>query len=148
LPPIDPLRIREHLHGHLGWLAVVALAHPAVFLRRPGRRAHLSVLLAVSMSTAAAAVGISLYEPYREKLRQPIFVAAPALGYLFERKEHLAFAAVVLGWAGAAAYFGAPQSGDGHAPLRRAAHWAFVASTVCAFIAAALGTIVAAYRTF
>ena len=34
---------------------------------------------------------------------------APSIGLLFERKEHLAFGAVVLAWAGAAAYFAAPR---------------------------------------
>lgn len=76
MPPLDPLRIREHLHGHLGWLAVLALAHPAILLRNHRRRAHLSVALAVGVSTLAAAVGVSLYGPYRERLRQPIFASA------------------------------------------------------------------------
>lgn len=94
-------------------------------------------------------MGVSLYGPYREKLRQSIFISAPRVGYLFERKEHLAFAAVVLGWVGAASYFGAfPAGNDARGPLRRAAHWAFVFSTACAFTAAALGTFVATYRTF
>jgi hypothetical protein len=149
VPPLDPLRIGEHVHGHLGWLAVLALAHPAVLLRNHRRRAHLSVSLAVGVSTLAAAIGVWLYGPYREKLRQSIFISAPGVGYLFERKEHLAFAAVLLGWAGAASYFGAvPAGSDVRVPLRQAAHWAFVFSTACALTAAALGTLVATYRTF
>lgn len=149
VPPLDPTRIREHLHGHLGWLAVLALAHPAVLLRDHRRRAHLSVALAVGVSTLAGVLGVSIYGPYRERLRQPIFASARSLGYLFERKEHLAFAAVLLGWAGAASYFGAiGAQGDVREPLRLAAHWAFLASMACALIAAALGTIVATYRTF
>jgi len=149
VPPLDPLRIREHLHGHLGWLAVLALAHPAILLRNHRRQAHLSVALAVGVSTLAAALGVWLYGPYRAQLRQPIFAFAPSVGYLFERKEHLAFAAVVLGWAGGTAYFGAVTAGaDVRDPMRRAAHWAFVCSTACAAIAALLGTLVATYRTF
>jgi hypothetical protein len=149
LPPLDPLRIGEHLHGHLGWLAVLALAHPAILLRNPRRRAHLSVALAVGVSTLAAAMGVSLYGPYRERLRQPIFASARSVGYLFERKEHLAFAAVLLGWAGAASYVGALAAADGvRGPLRQVSHWAFMVSTAFALIAAALGTVVATYRTF
>jgi hypothetical protein len=118
-------------------------------LRNHRRRAHLSVALAVGVSTLAAAVGISLYGPYRERLRQPIFASARSVGYLFERKEHLAFAAVLLGWAGAASYFGAISAADGvRDPLRKAAHCAFVAATACALIAATLATVVATYRTF
>jgi hypothetical protein len=149
LLPLDPLRIREHLHGHIGWLAVASLAHPAFLLRAPRRRAHGSVVLAVGFSTLAAALGVSLYGPYREQLRQPIFASSPSVGYLFERKEHVAFAALLLGWAGAVAYFGAASlDTEAGAPLRRAAHWAFVASATFALVAAALGTLVASYRTF
>jgi hypothetical protein len=101
------------------------------------------------LSTLAAGIGVWLYGPYREKLRQSIFISAPRVGYLFERKEHLAFAAVLLGWAGAASYFGAVQAGNEvRVPLRQAAHWAFVFSTACALTAAALATFVATYRTF
>ena len=40
LMPFDAARVGEHIHGHLGWLAAVALAHPAILLRQLGRRAH------------------------------------------------------------------------------------------------------------
>jgi hypothetical protein len=149
LAPLDPLRIGEHVHGHLGWLAVASLAHPAILLRHDRRRADWSVALAVTLSTSAAALGVWLYGPYREGLRQAIFEASPTVGYLFERKEHLAFGAVLLGWAGAAAYFGASQAaGDVRSRLRRAAHVAFALSAVSALVAAVLGTVVAAYRSF
>ncbi len=146
---LDPLRLAEHIHGHLGWLAAVALAHPAVLLRRTNRRAHLSVSLAVGLATAAGAIGVALYGAYRETLRQSIFVDAPRIGYLFERKEHLAFGAVVLAWAGGILYVGAARADPGlREALRKAAHLAFVASALLAAVAAVLGTVVAAYRTF
>jgi hypothetical protein len=146
---VDPLRIAEHVHGHLGWLAAIALVHPAIFLRRPTRRAHLSVGLAVTAVTLAGAIGVSLYGSYRNNLRQSIFAHAPTIGYLFERKEHLAFGAILLSWTGAIAYAastGAPASA--RLSMRRASHWAFVAATVLALATAALGTVVASYRTF
>jgi hypothetical protein len=149
VPPLDPLRIGEHLHGHLGWLAVLALAHPAILLRNHRRRAHLSVGLAVGISTLAAALGVWLYGPYRTLVRRAIFASAPGMGYLFERKEHLAFGAILLAWAGAVAYVGAiPASGEVRESLRKVAHRAFVLSAMCALTAAALGTVVATYRTF
>ena len=150
MPPIDPLRVGEHLHGHAGWLAAIALAHPAILLRNYRRRADLSVALAVGVGTLAGGLGAALYPSYREKLRQPIFAQAPAIGYLFERKEHLAFGALCFAWAGAAAYLGARFSKGAdvglHDALRRAAHWAFVASALLALGTATLGTVVAAYR--
>jgi hypothetical protein len=146
---VELLRVAEHVHGHLGWLAAIALLHPAILLRRTQRRAHLSVALAVAGVTAVGAIGVALYGDFRERLRQSIFVGAPAIGYLFERKEHLAFGAILLAWAGGIAYAGAIRvDGEARVSLRRAAHWAFVASAAMAIIAAAFGTVVAAYKTF
>jgi hypothetical protein len=147
--PIDPLRIEEHLHGHLGWLAAIALVHPAVLLRRTKRKAPLSVGLAVAVVTLAGALGAHMYPDYRDKLRQSIFQHARAIGYLFESKEHLAFGAILLAWAGAIAYFGATRvDGNVRESLRKAAHVAFVAAAALAVVTAALGTIIAAYKTF
>jgi hypothetical protein len=149
--PFDVARVGEHVHGHLGWLAAAALAHPAILLRRMRRRAHLSVGLAVGFATAAGALGVGLYPAYRERLRQPIFASAPAIGYLFERKEHLAFGAVLMAWTGGLAYaasqFRCDDVGAGDA-LRKAACWAFVAAALLALTTALLGTLVASYRTF
>lgn len=149
VPPIDPLRIEEHLHGHLGWLAAIALVHPAILLRRTRRRAHLSVGLAVGVVTLVGALGAYMYPDYRDRLRQSMFQHAPTIGYLFERKEHLAFGAILLAWAGAIAYAGATRvDGEVRESLRKAAHVAFVAAAALAVVTATLGTIIAAYKTF
>jgi hypothetical protein len=146
---VDRVRWVEHIHGHLGWLAAMALVHPAILLRRSERRAPLSVALAAAIVTLVGALGITLYVPYRDELRQPIFAHAPTIGYLFERKEHLAFGAILFAWAGALTYAAAsPVAGRLRESLRRTAHWAFVASAVLAVVVAALGTIVATYKTF
>jgi hypothetical protein len=146
---LDPVRLLEHLHGHIGWLAAAALAHPAVLLRRSTRRAHLSVALAVGFVSVVGALGVAIYGPYRDQLRQSIFIHAPATGWLFERKEHLAFGAIALAWAGALAYFAAGGVDDAtRAPLRAFAFRAFVIACVLAIVTAALGTYVAVYRTF
>jgi hypothetical protein len=156
VPPADlpdavptALRVAEHVHGHLGWLAAAALVHPAVVLRRPERRAHLAVGLAAGVATIAAAIGVALYPAYRERLKASIFAGAPAVGFAFERKEHLAFGAIALAWAGAAVY--AASFGAGPAirrSLHRAAHACFVVAAVFAVVVAMLGTWVATYRTF
>ena len=150
--PIDStqvLRLIEHTHGHLGWLAAAALLHPAILLRNRKRRAHLSVVLATGFVTVVGSLGVLLYGPYRDILKQRIFIDAPRVGLLFERKEHLAFGAIVLAWSGAIAYAVANRAGESlREPLRSFAHRAFIAATALAVGTAALGTVVAAYRTF
>ncbi len=137
------------MHGHVGWLAALALVHPAVLLRRTKRKAHLSVILATAVATLTGALGVAIYGDYRDRLRQHIFQQASTMGYLFERKEHLAFGAIFLAWAGAVAYFGAMRlEGQAREHLRRAAHWSYVAAAVLCLVTAALGTMVAAYKTF
>jgi hypothetical protein len=146
---VDPRRIIEHVHGHLGWLAVAALIHPAVVLRDRARRAHLAVGLATGLLTVAAGLGARLYVDYREALRRSVFLSSPTIGLLMERKEHLAFGAVVLGWAGAAAYVGARWSeGELRASLRTVAFRAYVGAAILAAVVAVLGTVVAVHRSF
>jgi hypothetical protein len=146
---IDPVRIQEHLHGHLGWLAAISLVHPAIVLRRVKRRAHLAVGLSVGIVTLAGGLGAYMYPAYRDRLRQSMFQHAPAIGYLFERKEHLAFGALLLAWAGTLAYVAATKvEGGTRDRLRRAAHWSFVVAAAMAVVTAALGTVIAAYKTF
>lgn len=146
---LDPVRLAEHLHGHLGWLAAATLVHPAIVLRSRTRRAHLAVSLSTGFVTVAAAIGLWIYVAYRERLKQGIFLHAPSVGLLFERKEHLAFGAVMLAWAGAAAYFAAPRAApDTRQRLRTVAFHSFCASAALAVLVAVLGTVVAIYRGF
>jgi hypothetical protein len=146
---LDPVRLIEHVHGHLGWLAAAILVHPAIVLRSRTRRAHVAVGMAAGLVTVAAAIGVWLYVAYRERLKQGIFLHAPSVGLLFERKEHLAFGAVVLAWAGAAAYFAAPRAAPATRDrLRTIAFRAFCASAALTILVAVLGTIVAVYRSF
>jgi hypothetical protein len=149
LSSLRVLRLGEHLHGHLGWLAAIALVHPALLLRNKARRAHLSVGLAAGGATLVGALGVSLYPAYRDRLRQPLFAEAPGIGYLFERKEHLAFGAILLAWAGAISYAGSFRSeGALRESLRRASHASFVLAALLAIAVAAIGTIVSTYKTF
>jgi hypothetical protein len=147
--PIDPLRLAERIHGHLGWLAAIALVHPAILLRHTRRRAHLSVGLAVGGITTVFAIGCLIYGSYRDRLRQHIFQEGRAIGYLFERKEHLAFGALMLAWAGGLAYVAAIRlEGPARESLRRASHLAFVFACVLALVTASLGIVVSAFKTF
>jgi len=144
----DIARVAEHVHGHLGWLAVAVLAHPAIVLRRPKRRADLAVALAAVLPTVAGALGMWVYGPYRDRIKQGIFIDARWVGLLFERKEHLAFGAILLSWAAAAAYGLAIRTeGPARDGLRVFAFRGFVAAAALAAVAAVLGTTVASFRS-
>jgi len=144
----DLVRIAAHAHGHLGWLAVAILLHPALVLRHRKRRAHVAVALGALVPTAAGALGMWIYGPYRDRIKQSIFIDAPWVGLLFERKEHLAFGAIVLAWGGAAAYALSQRATDpSSATLRTFALRAFIAAAALASAVALLGTAVASYRS-
>jgi hypothetical protein len=146
---LDPLRLLEHIHGHLGWLSAAILVHPALLLRSKTRRADLAVGIATALVTAGSALGLWLYVAYRDALKQAIFLHAPGYGLLFERKEHLAFGALLLAWAGGAAYFAARRAAEPvRTTLRTIAYRAYVASAALALIVAVLGTVVAVYKSF
>lgn len=141
---VETLRLLERIHGHLGWLTVAALIHPAIMLRNPKRRARLSVTLAALFATVAGGFGAFIYPSYSKLLRRAIYTASMRHGLLFERKEHLAFAAIALAWAGCLLHLAARDS----EPRARAAHMAFVASAALTLVVATLGTIVAVFRSF
>lgn len=142
------LRLLEHVHGQAGWLTVAALTHPAIILRNPRRRARLAVALSASLATLVGVLGGYLYFFYSHQLRRVIYIASARHGLLFERKEHLAFAAVAFAWAGALLHLLA-RGDDPSAQVRaRAAHLCFVGAAALAAVVAALGTIVGSFRTF
>jgi hypothetical protein len=143
------LAVLEHIHGHLGWLTAAVLLHPAILLRNTKRRAHLSVALAVAFVTMTGALGAYLYGPYRDHVKQQLFIHAPGVGYLFERKEHLAFGAIFLAWAGGIAYAAAVGAEEPlRIPLRRFAFLAFAFACALTVCTAVLGVAVAVVRTF
>ncbi|HSQ67682.1 MAG TPA: hypothetical protein VLM85_30940 [Polyangiaceae bacterium] len=142
------LRWLEHVHGHAGWLAAATLIHPAILLRKPNRRAPWSVWVATLVTTLVCVAGGLLYGPYRAILKQRIFQTAPSIGLLFERKEHLAFGALLFAWIGALAYVAASRGKPSHATLRKLSQRSFAIAAALAVVVAALGTAVAVFRTF
>lgn len=106
----DAIHLLAREHALASWAAVALLLATAwVTVARPRRR---GLVLAVSASTAVAlaisgALGLMLEGAYRARLRQPLFARAPKLGWLFERKEHLAFGAIALGFCGLSSLLGA-----------------------------------------
>jgi hypothetical protein len=144
------LRVLERVHGHLGWLAVAALLHPAILLRDPRRRAPLSVALATGLVVLTASLGAYVYPHYRSDLKQRIFLESPAIGWSFERKEHLAVGAVAFALAGCVAHWSARRFGDEAArrTIARLAHRSFVLAFAFALVVAVIGVAVASYKSF
>lgn len=128
---------------------MAALVHPAFALRRSGRRAHVSVALAVALPSVVSALGAWLYVEYRVRLKPLIFQETPYVGWMFERKEHLAFGALGLAWLAGIAYAASWRAEPAtRAALQRLARWAFILAAALAFAVAGLGTWVAVHRGF
>jgi hypothetical protein len=142
------VRALEHIHGHLGWLSALALAHPAILLRRPQRRAVGAATAATALVTCAAVLGAVLYPRYRVTLKPWMASAAPAMVELFERKEHLGVAALVLAWTGLAAHSLSQRNGHIRPDLARIAFVSYAGASVAAAAVASAGLLVAAYRSF
>ena len=143
------LRLLERVHGHLGWLSVAALLHPAILLRQRKRRARLSVSLATGFVVVTALLGAYIYPAYRDRLKQHLFIHAPTLGWMFERKEHMPVGDEAFALVGCVSHLALPLvAGGPEHSLARLAHWAFVLAFAFALVAAVLGVSVASYRSF
>jgi hypothetical protein len=131
-------------------MSVAALMHPAIFLRNPKRRSRLSVSLATGFVVVTALFGAYIYPLYRERIKQYIFIETPRVGWLFERKEHLAVGAVAFALAGCTSHLALPLFADDAIKRTMAllAHRAFMVSFVLALLVAALGVTVASFKSF
>jgi len=142
------IRLLEHIHGHLGWLATAALIHPAIVLRNPRRRARLAAASGAIVLSLTGVFGAVIYPSYSRTLKRPIFLASALQGELFERKEHLAFAALALAWAGCLLHFMVRSEDESGLRRARAAHYAFIAAALMAAVVSVLGTEIASFMTF
>ena len=114
------LRALAHVHGHMGWLAVAALAHPAWLLRNPKRKTHFGTLFSTLLITLSFVFGSLLYPAYRRLIKHDLFVSNPAIGWWFERKEHLAFGAMILAWIGLITHYAGNRAGANSTLITRA----------------------------
>ncbi len=147
------LRVLERVHGHLGWLSVVALLHPVIVLRRPRRRARLATALATGIVTLAFVLGTVVYPSYRLLLKQAIFRTNPRIGWLFERKEHLAVGVLAFAWVGLVAHWlsfglGTNDDADLRARVERIAQRGYAVSFALGVAVGVIGVTVAVFKTF
>ncbi|MBO6937149.1 MAG: hypothetical protein JJ863_19420 [Deltaproteobacteria bacterium] len=146
------LRLLESLHGHFGILAAVALMHPAWLLRRGkplSRGARWSVGLTAVVTSVAFGLGLFIYEPYREIVKRQLFAFDRGAGWLFETKEHLAFAVIALTMGATVAAFATARQRTPEARrIRRFSAAAYGAAAVLCLVVVALGTYVASLRSF
>lgn len=136
-------------HGIAAWFAAVLLATLAVVLvRRKLRltRAYITlVVLAMGLTFATGVTGALLDLPYRSHLRQRIFLASHFLGWLFERKLHFAFGALVFAAIALVTLLAGRTTPNDVAQPRLSAvtSVAFVASAFFALAACVLSSVVA-----
>lgn len=142
------LRALEAMHGVLGVLAVGALLVPAVLTTARRGRFRVPIVIATLVASFAGAVGLFLYPSYSRLLKRAIYTASRTHGVMFERKEHLAVAAIAFAWAGCLAYVSTPREPESAASRAAFARWCFVFSASIAIVVAVMGTMVASLRTF
>ena len=100
------------------------------------------------VAVAGFVVGSALYPSYRGAIKRPLFVLDARLGWAFERKEHLAFAAAscaLLGLVALALAGRRPEEGERYLQLAR---WGYGAAFAFATAVALIGTLVASVRSF
>jgi hypothetical protein len=141
------LQLIARAHAVIAWIATaeLALALP-LLIRARQRRVTLAISIAAALTiTLTGALGVLLEATYRSRIRQRLFVESPALGWLFERKEHLAFGAILLAWAALSTLVAARISRDPAraSDLHAAARVAGIASAALALAASVMAALVA-----
>ena len=148
------LRSIERAHAIVSWGATLALLVTTWMVtrsERTRRAARVAGATAVGLICAAAALGLALHDPYRAHLRQRLFIRSPALGWLFERKQNAAFAALFLGLCALATLVCLERGGPaapGTRDLRRSAALAWTASAALALAASIASAVVARHAHF
>lgn len=142
-----------HAHAALAWMAIAALVAALVALLSRRSFARPVVAVAAALGAATFSSGAMLHLPFQSKLRQRLFLLSASLGWLFERKEHVAFGALsLLGCALFATVAERAASRHGDAPaagsLRRACVIALSAALACEGFAAAVSLIVSRRVSF
>jgi len=142
------MRLLESVHGHMGVLAAIALLHPAILMRTGkalSKRATLAVWLTAMVVTSAFVTGLVIYPSYRQSVRADLFANSVTAGFLFETKEHVAFAVVALTLGATVAALTAPPAA--RRPRKLAALLFALAAAIC-LLTVGLGSYLVAVRDF
>ena len=145
----EALRSLARWHAFAAWSATAGLVVAAWLFARASKVRRAAGAAAVGLVLAAAGLGLALSDPYRARLRQRLFVEAPGMGWLFERKLHLAYAAVLLAVSALAMTLRIDRGrldGPGARELRWAAALGWTASAALA-LAASIASAVVGGRT-
>ena len=140
----ETLRRVVFLHGLSAWLGALLLVIVTGLLLRgktqdkPWFRAV--ALLATANTIGAFLTGVFLDEHYRIHLRQKMFLASRALGWLFERKMHLSFGAFVFACIGLLTLVATHKDARFFRPARAA----YLAASIFALSACVISSIVRA----
>ncbi len=147
---VDTLRLLEHVHALLAWVGTLGLVLAAwLFLRSSASTRTRAVgATAVALLAVAAMIGLALQAPYRRLVRQRLFVMSPSLGWLFERKQHAAFGALLLGVSALASLLLCARRLPGARSYRRSSAVAWTASAALALFASIASAIVAGRAHF
>jgi hypothetical protein len=140
------LRFLQGLHGHFAWLCVALLVHPVLVVRAGStwHRARLACTAATLGIVMNFVAGALLYGAYRQTVRPLLFRESPLWGFMFERKEHLALLAVLLGcsgWLSAYKLSGVPDKNVGYTKML------YALAALIALVVALMGTAVASVRS-
>ncbi len=110
----------------------------------------MSVSLATAFVCVTGALGAYVYPEYRHRLKQRIFIESSSVGWLFERKEHLAVAAIAFALVGLVAHLSVDTfaTEEMRRTIARLAHRAFVVSFALTLIVAVIGVAVASFKSF
>jgi len=141
-------RLLETLHGHFGVLAAAALLHPAVLMRKGKAlsfRGRLSVVLTTAMVSGAFITGLVIYGHYRSQVRTGLFHRSVSAGFLFETKEHIAYAVLATAIGACVCALVAPKQADN---LRRAAAVFYGIAAALCLLTVGLGSYVASVHGF
>jgi hypothetical protein len=144
----EQLRSLVAAHGALAWAAVAATAGALIAVGRRWKGGAAIGGVAAALTAATFVTGALMHPPFQARLRQRLFLASAALGWLFERKEHAAFGALALSMCGAAALGAARLAGRSDEETARWLRRAGAIAMGCALAleALAIGVSIAAAR--
>jgi energy-converting hydrogenase Eha subunit E len=84
------------LHAWLGYASTFAVALPLALSRARRRTRLVASAVGTLLLVAATLSGLLRVEDYQQGARQALFVRSERIGWLFERKQHLAVGAALL----------------------------------------------------